>query len=82
MTETIGDNAKQQLKSIVERIEHINDEISLKREDVKDIFTEAKSNGFDAKALRQIVRLRALEPNKRAEQEAILDSYMMALGML
>ncbi len=81
MTESIGDNTKQQLKSIVERVESIEDEIALKREDVKDIYTEAKSSGYDVKALRHIIRLRREEPAKRAEREAILDTYMLALGM-
>jgi len=79
--QTTGHNSKEQLKSIVERIEHIEDEIKVFRGDVKDIFTEAKGQGFDTKALRQIIRIRAEDPNKRAEREAILDTYMSALGM-
>lgn len=82
MSEAIGDNAKQQLKSIVERVEFVEDEIALKREDVKDIYTEAKGNGYDVKALRHIIRLRKETPEKRAEREAVLDTYMLALGML
>lgn len=81
MSDQIGANSKEQLKSIVERIEHVNDKIDGLRSDVKDIFTEAKGNGFDTKALRQIIRLRAEDPNKRAEREAILETYMSALGM-
>jgi len=77
-----GHNSKEQLKSIVERIEHVNEEIAEKRSDVKDIFTEAKGIGYDVKALRQIIRLRAEDPNKRAERETILETYMQALGML
>lgn len=76
-----GHNSKEQLKSIVERIETINDEIKEKRDDVSDIYSEAKGNGFDVKALRQIVQMRKMDPNKRAEREAILDTYMSALGM-
>lgn len=82
MSEAIGDNAKQQLKSIVERVEFIEDEISIKREDVKDVYAEAKGHGYDVKALRHIIRLRKETPEKRAEREAILDTYMLALEML
>jgi len=77
-----GHNSKEQLKSIVERIESVNEEIAEKRSDVKDIFAEARGNGYDVKALRQIIRLRAEDPNKRAERENILETYMQALGML
>lgn len=78
----IGSNSKEQLKSIIERVERLNGEIKDLRDDVSDVFKEAKGNGFDTKALRQIVRLRAEEPSKRAEREAILDTYMQALGMV
>jgi len=83
MDAQVGHNsvAKDQLKAIIERIERIEEEIKASRGDVKDIYAEAKGNGLDVKALRQIVRLRAEDPNKRAEREAILDTYMHALGM-
>ena len=81
MTEE-GHNSKEQLKSIVERIENLDGQIKELRSDQKDILTEAKGNGFDVKALRTIVRLRAEDPNKRAEREAILETYMQALGMV
>lgn len=71
-----------QLKSIVERIERVGEEIKELQSDQKDIYAEAKSSGFDTKALRHIIRLRAEDPDKRAEREAILDTYMQALGML
>jgi uncharacterized protein (UPF0335 family) len=74
--------AKAQLKSIVERVEQLNDEIKALTEDRGDIYTEAKGNGFDVKALRTVVRLRAMDANKRAEQDAVLDTYMLALGMI
>jgi uncharacterized protein (UPF0335 family) len=51
-------------------------------DDIRDIYAEAKGNGFDVKALRQIVRLRKMDPNDRAEAETILETYMHALGML
>lgn len=81
MTET-GHNSKEQLKSVVERIERLAEEIKGLQSDQKDIYTEAKGNGYDTKALRQIVRLRAEDPHKRAEREAILETYMQTLGML
>jgi uncharacterized protein (UPF0335 family) len=77
-----GHNSKEQLKSIVERIERLDEEIKGLRDDQKDIYAEAKGNGFDTKALRQIIRIRAEDPNKRAEREAILETYMQTLGML
>lgn len=82
MTETIGDNAKQQLKSIIERIERLEDERDVISADIRDIYTESKGNGFDVKALRTIVRLRKQDQNKRQEEETILETYMQALGML
>jgi uncharacterized protein (UPF0335 family) len=83
MTE-IGHNsiAKDQLKSIIERVERLEEDKRDISDDIKDVYSEAKGNGFDAKALRRIVALRKQDPDKRAEQEAILDTYMHALGML
>lgn len=78
----IGDNSKQQLKSIVERIETIDGQIKELRDDQKDIYAEAKGNGYDVKALRTIVRMRKQDANERQEQEAILETYMHALGMI
>jgi uncharacterized protein (UPF0335 family) len=74
--------AKGQLKSIVDRIEQMNEEIKALTSDRGDIYTEAKGNGFDVKALRTVVRLRAMDAQKRAEQDAVLDVYMLALGMI
>lgn len=74
--------AKDQLRSIVERIERLEEEKKSLADDVRDIYAEAKGNGFDVKALRAIVRLRKQDANERAEQETILETYMLALGML
>ncbi|TAL43807.1 MAG: DUF2312 domain-containing protein [Salinibacterium sp.] len=71
-----------QLKSIVERIERLEEEKKAIGQDIKDIYAEAKGNGFDVAALREIVRLRKQDPNERQEQETILETYMQALGML
>lgn len=69
-----------QLKSIVERIENLDGEIKERRDDQKEIYSEAKSNGWDVKILRRVVAIRKQDPAARAEQEAILDTYMHALG--
>jgi uncharacterized protein (UPF0335 family) len=74
--------AKDQLKSIIERVERLEEEKKALSDDIRDVYSEAKANGFDVKALRTIVRLRKQDANERAEQEAILETYMMALGML
>lgn len=82
----IGHNSepftKDQLRSIIERVEQREEEKKTISDDIKDIYTEAKGNGFDVKALRTIVRMRKQDANERAEQEQILETYMNALGML
>lgn len=85
MTE-IGDNsgepiAGDRLRSIVERVERLEEERAGLGSDIKDIFAEAKSAGFDVKVLRQLIRLRRLEPADVDEQETLLDLYRRALGM-
>jgi uncharacterized protein (UPF0335 family) len=74
--------ARDQLKSIIERIERLEEEKRATQDDIKDVYAEAKGNGFDVKALRQIVRLRKQDADERREAEAILDTYLQALGML
>jgi uncharacterized protein (UPF0335 family) len=74
--------AKDQLKSIVERIEFVENEIKEKQDDRKDIYAEAKSNGLDVAAIRTIVRMRKEDAGDRAERETILDTYLLALGMI
>ncbi len=74
--------AKDQLKSIVERVERLEEEKKTISDDIRDVYSEAKGNGYDVKALRTIVRLRKQDANERAEQETILETYMQALGML
>ena len=71
-----------QLKALVERIENINEEIKGLSDDRTDIFSEAKGNGFDTKALRKIIALRKLSSEDRAAQDQILETYMNALGMV
>lgn len=81
MTET-GHNSNAQLKAIVERIETVNEQIKELSDDRGDIFSEAKGQGFDTKTLRKIIALRKLSSEDRAQQDAILETYMNALGML
>ena len=74
--------ARDQLRTFVERIERLEEEKKTIGEDIKDVYGEAKSMGFDTKALRKVIALRKLDDNERAEQEAVLDTYLIALGML
>jgi uncharacterized protein (UPF0335 family) len=74
--------AKDQLKAFVERIERLEEEKKTISDDIRDVYAEAKGNGFDVKALRTIVRLRKQDADERREHETILETYMHALGML
>jgi uncharacterized protein (UPF0335 family) len=77
-----GRFAKDHLKAFVERVERLEEEKKTISDDIRDVYAEAKANGFDVKALRAIVRLRKQDVDERREQEAILETYMHALGML
>ena len=77
-----GGISKEQLKSIVERIERMEEEKANIAADIREIYAEAKSNGFDPKTLRQVVRLRKMDSDDRQEQEYMLDTYLAALGMV
>ena len=74
--------AAEQLKSFVERIERLEEEKKALSDDIKDVYGEAKANGFDTKILRQVIRIRKQDADERHEQETILDLYLAALGML
>jgi uncharacterized protein (UPF0335 family) len=73
--------AAEELKQFIERIERLEEEKKAISDDIRDVFAEAKGRGFDIKAIRAIVRLRAKEPQEREEEEAILELYKSALGM-
>lgn len=74
--------AKDQLKAIVERIERLEEEKKVISDDIRDVYGEAKGNGYNVKALRAIIRMRKQDANERAEQEVIVDTYLSALGLL
>ena len=74
--------AKDQLKAFIERIERLEEEKKAIADDIRDVYAEAKANGYDAKAMRTIVRMRKQDTDERKEQETILETYMHALGML
>jgi len=74
--------AKDQLKAIIERIERLEEEKKTISDDIRDVYAEAKGNGYDVKALRTIIRMRKQDANERQEQETILETYMQALGMI
>jgi uncharacterized protein (UPF0335 family) len=74
--------AREQLKSIVERIERLEEERKTIGDDIRDVYAEAKANGFDAKVLRQVIRIRKQDLAERQEQDAIRDLYLHALGMI
>jgi len=73
---------KDQLRSIIERIENLEGEKKELGKDIAEIYLEAKGNGYDCKALRAIVRMRRQDPNDRHEAETVLETYMHALGMI
>ena len=79
---TVGGIAADQLKSVVERIERLEAEKKALSDDIRDIFAEAKGDGFDVTILRQVIKLRKMDRADVEEQETILDLYRQALGML
>ena len=80
-TNTAGGVAADRLRSIIERVERLEEERKALGEDIRDIFTEAKSAGFDVKAIKQIIKLRKQDPADVEEQETILETYRRALGL-
>lgn len=73
--------ASDQLRAFIERIERLEEEKATIAQDVKEVYAEAKANGFDTKTMRKIVSLRRIDKDERQEQEALIDLYMRALGM-
>jgi uncharacterized protein (UPF0335 family) len=82
MMPDVGGVAGAQLKSLIERIERLEEEKRALGEDIKEVFAEAKGTGFDTKIMRQIIKIRKMDKDEHDEQESLLDLYMRALGML
>ena len=76
-----GGIAGEQLRSLIERVEHLEEERKATADDIREVYAEAKAAGFDIKVMRQVVRLRKLDTADRQEQEALLDLYRHAIGM-
>ena len=74
--------AEGQLKALVERIERLEEEKKTIAADIKEVYAEAKGNGFDIKILRKVISLRKKEPEERQEEEAMIDLYLAALGIV
>jgi uncharacterized protein (UPF0335 family) len=74
--------AEGQLKALVERIERLEEEKKTIAADIKEVYAEAKGNGFDIKILRKVISLRKKEPDERQEEEAMIDLYLAALGVV
>ncbi len=81
-TQAINSAAKSRLKSLVERIERLAEDRAAVNADMKEVFAEAKGDGFDVKIIRKVLRLRAMDSAKREEEEALIDLYISALGGL
>jgi uncharacterized protein (UPF0335 family) len=77
-----GSIAADELKLLIERIERLEEEKKAIADDVKDVYGEAKSRGYDTKTMRGIIRLRKMETHVRQEAEAMMQTYMQALGMI
>ena len=77
----MADATDDRLRLLVERIERLEEEKKGIADDIRDVYSEAKAVGYDAKIMRQIVRLRKMRPDDRAEMEAVLDTYKAALGL-
>jgi uncharacterized protein (UPF0335 family) len=81
MSETEAETTDNQLRLFIERIERLEEEKKGIADDIRDVYAEAKSQGYDASIMRQIVRLRKLPPHDRKEMELLLDTYKAALGI-
>ncbi|WP_020469685.1 DUF2312 domain-containing protein [Zavarzinella formosa] len=87
MTKLLGHNkaggvAADQLRSIIDRVERLEEEKAGLAADIRDVFAESKGNGFDVKAIRKILKLRKMDAKQREEEETVLELYMSHLGML
>tara|TARA_R110000787_G_scaffold8825_7_gene30291 strand:- start:1245 stop:1514 length:270 start_codon:yes stop_codon:yes gene_type:complete len=81
MAEASGNIARDHLRSFIERIERLEEEKATLLADIREVYAEAKGTGFDPKVMRQVIRIRKMEPADRQELEYVLDTYLAALGM-
>lgn len=81
MSEAGHNSADDRLRLLIERVERLEEEKKGISDDIRDVYAEAKAVGYDPKIMRQIVRLRKMNPDDRAEMEMILDTYKKALGL-
>jgi uncharacterized protein (UPF0335 family) len=77
----MADSADDRLRLLIERIERLEEEKKGIGDDIKDVYAEAKATGYDPKIMRQIVRIRKMKPDDRREMEAVLQTYLNALGI-
>ncbi len=82
MPDNTGTLARDHLRAFIERIERLEEEKASLMADIREVYAEAKGTGFDPKIMRQVVRIRKMEPDQRQEQDYLLDTYLSALGML
>ena len=82
MMADVGGIVGEQLKSLIERIERLEEEKRALGEDIKEVYAEARGNGFEPKIMRQIIKIRRMDKDEHDEQESLLDVYMRALGMV
>jgi uncharacterized protein (UPF0335 family) len=80
--DVLNSTAQSQLKSVIERIERLEEDKAAISADLKEVYLEAKGNGFDVKILRKVIRLRKQDTAKRQEEEALIDLYLSAIGGL
>ncbi len=77
--ETVDSSTAKYLRQFIERIERLEEDKSTITQDIREVYAEAKDQGFDAKTMRQVIKLRKLDHEERSEQEALLDTYLAAL---
>ena len=78
----MAENTDDRLRLLIERVERLEEEKKGIQDDIKDVYGEAKGTGFDTKILRKVIQIRKQDKDERMEQEAILDTYLQALGMM
>ena len=81
-TDTLGETAQGKLKSLVERVERLHEDSRAVMDDLKEVYAEAKGEGFDTKIIRKVIRLRKADASKRQEEEALVELYITAIGGL